>query len=124
MICMAASELHGKQRAAGEIGSIQAVRVEVACATPEKQRIIELNVPCGTTAREAVKQSDIQGEFPGLDISACAIGVFGEVVADNQPLKENDRVEVYRPLMNDPREARRLLANRGATMGGKGSAKE
>ncbi len=116
---MAASELQGKPRSAGKIGSSQAISVEVACATPEKQRIIELNVPCGTTAREAVKQSEIQDEFPGLDISACAIGVFGEVVSDSEQLKEGDRVEIYRPLINDPRDTRRSLAERGSTMGGK-----
>ena len=120
---MARRKLTGGLAAADENGSSQTISVEVACATPEKQRIIELNVPCGTTAREALQQSTIHEEFPGLDISACAIGVFGDVVADNQPLKENDRVEVYRPLINDPREARRTLANKGATMGGKGSAK-
>ena len=95
------------------------VSIEVACATPEKQLIIKLEVPPGTGARAAVELSAIQEEFPQLDIQGCAIGVFGEVVNEEYPLKDHDRVEVYRPLINDPRDKRRSLAARGSTMGGR-----
>jgi hypothetical protein len=97
----------------------QLISVEVACALPEKQLIIKLEVPLGTGARAAVELSAMQEEFPQLDIRRCAIGVFGEVVKEDHPLKQDDRVEVYRPLINDPREARRSLAARGSTMGGR-----
>ena len=93
------------------------MRVEVACATPDKQRIIELDVPHGTRARAAVEMSAIQDEFPQLDIANSVIGIFGEVVAEDRELKERDRVEIYRPLINDPRDARRSLAAQGSTMG-------
>jgi len=97
----------------------QKINIEVACATPEKQRLISIQVPQGTSAREAIELSGIEKEFPQLDIPNCAIGVFGEVVQEDHPLKPDDRVEVYRPLINDPREARRELAARGSTMGGR-----
>ena len=95
------------------------ISVEVACALPEKQLIIKLEVPLGTGARAAVELSALQKEFPQLDIQRCAIGVFGEVVNEEYPLKDHDRVEVYRPLINDPRDTRRSLAARGSTMGGR-----
>ena len=93
------------------------ISVEIACATPEKQLIIKLDVPPGTSARKAVELSAIQKDFPNLDIPNSPIGVFGEVIADGQQLNEHDRVEIYRPLKNDPRDTRRNLAARGATMG-------
>ena len=97
------------------------ISIEVACATPEKQLIIKLEVPPGTGARAAVELSAIQEQFPQLDVRQSAIGIFGEVVNDDHPLKQDDRVEIYRPLINDPRDARRFLAARGATMGGRAS---
>ena len=100
----------------------QLISVEVACALPEKQLIIKLEVPLGTGARAAIELSAMQEEFPQLDIRHCAIGVLGEVVKEDHPLKQDDRVEVYRPLINDPREARRKLAARGSTMGDRGSS--
>jgi putative ubiquitin-RnfH superfamily antitoxin RatB of RatAB toxin-antitoxin module len=105
-----------------EMAGTRMINVEVACATPEKQRIVELSVPYGTCARTAVEMSAIQGEFPQLDISGSAIGVFGEVVQDDHLLEQHDRVEIYRPLLNDPRDARRSLAARGSTMGVRATA--
>jgi putative ubiquitin-RnfH superfamily antitoxin RatB of RatAB toxin-antitoxin module len=95
------------------------ISVEVACALPEKQLIIKLEVPLGTGVRKAIELSGIEKEFPQLDIPNSAVGIFGEVVKDTHPLKKGDRVEIYRPLINEPRETRRILAAKGATMGGK-----
>ena len=94
------------------------IKIEVACALPDKQRIVRLDVESGCSARAAVEQSKIQEEFPDLDIANCQLGVFGLVVEDSQRLCSGDRVEVYRPLINNPRDSRRALAARGATMGG------
>lgn len=95
------------------------LHVEVACALPERQRIISLEVPAGTSARQAVILSGIQRDFPELSVASSALGVFGKVVEDDHTLRDGDRVEIYRPLARDPREARRLLAARGETMGRK-----
>jgi len=56
--------------------------------------------------------ADLQHEFPGLDVNALPLGIFGEAVADDCVLRAGDRVEIYRPLANDPRELRRLQAER------------
>ena len=99
------------------------IKIEVACALPDKQRIVCLDVEPGCSARAAVEQSKIQEAFPDLDIANCQLGVFGLVVEDSQRLYAGDRVEVYRPLINNPRDSRRALAARGATMGvAKGSS--
>jgi putative ubiquitin-RnfH superfamily antitoxin RatB of RatAB toxin-antitoxin module len=94
------------------------IRIEVACALPDKQRIVCLDAEPGCTARAAVEHSNIQQEFPELDIANCQLGIFGLVVDEGQCLSAGDRVEVYRPLINNPRDSRRALAARGATMGG------
>lgn len=87
------------------------LRVEVVYATPQRQWLIELEVPPGTSAGEAIRMSGILEEIPGLDTTN--IGVFGEVVVPGHRLRSGDRVEIYRPLAADPREARRRLAGKG-----------
>jgi putative ubiquitin-RnfH superfamily antitoxin RatB of RatAB toxin-antitoxin module len=60
-------------------------------------------------------------QFPDLDVLNCPIGVFGKEVAPDYAVQAGDRVEIYRDLLHDPREARRLLASRGNTMGKRSS---
>ena len=93
------------------------IKVEVACALPEHQKILRIDVPEGTTARGAIELSGLQAEFPEVDMASSALGVFGSAVADTHVLKAGDRVEVYRPLLNNPRDERRKLAARGEVMG-------
>ncbi|WP_240537179.1 RnfH family protein [Marinomonas flavescens] len=89
------------------------IRVEVAYALPEKQKIIALDVEEGCTVREAILRSNINTFFPGLNLDAVKVGIFGKAVknADTQALKEGERVEIYRELTVDPKQAR---ANRAA----------
>ena len=91
--------------------------VEVAYALPEKQLIVPLQVPLGTTVLEAVLLSRIADEFKDLDPQQCKIGIFGQVVDPGLALRDGQRVELYRPLRADPREVRRQLAADGKTMG-------
>ena len=93
------------------------VRIEVAIALPQRQRIVALEVPAGTTARRAVELSGVADTFPEVDINNCSLGVFGRVIADSYNVTAGDRVEIYRPLLNEPREARRTAAAQGRTMG-------
>ncbi|QMT39783.1 RnfH family protein [Neisseria shayeganii] len=81
--------------------------IEVAYAAPGKQRLLAFQVACGTTARQAVLQSALAAEFPDVDFAAAPIGIFGKKVANDTPLRQHDRVEVYRPLLIDPKENRR-----------------
>lgn len=93
--------------------------VEVAYALPEKQKIVALTVEPGTTARQAVERSGIEREFAGLDLAAAPLGIFGQALgskgledAEHYVLKPRDRVEIYRPLIADPKEARRKRADK------------
>ena len=85
-------------------------RIEVAYALPERQRVIELEFEEGMTAGDAVRRSGICSEFPQLAAGALTLGVYGEVVAETRVLRPGDRVEIYRELAVDPRDARRRRA--------------
>lgn len=93
------------------------IRVEVAYALPEKQTLLSLSVPAGTTALEAVEQSGILVSFPQIDVNTDKMGVFSQVLGTkglddpaSYKLRERDRVEIYRPLIADPKEVRRRRA--------------
>jgi len=88
------------------------IRVEVAYALPHKQVLLELHVPEGTTALEAAQQSGVAGQFDGVDLDNGTLGIFGQVVAPAQVLRDGDRVEVYRALIADPKEVRKARAER------------
>ncbi|WP_296935251.1 RnfH family protein [uncultured Marinobacter sp.] len=84
------------------------MQVEVAYARPDRQEIVPVNVPEGTTALEAAKLSGITDIFPEIDPDTIDMGVFGKVIKDPAAhvLREGDRVELYRPLKIDPKQAR------------------
>ena len=88
------------------------IRVEVAYALPHKQAILPLDVPPGTTVLAAARQSGITDKFEGIDLDNAKFGIFGAVVAPTQVLAEGDRVEIYRPLVADPKEVRKARAAR------------
>jgi uncharacterized protein len=84
--------------------------VEVVYALPGAQDLIELRVPPGTTARKAIAQSGILQRYPQIDLAADKVGIFGRVVELDLVLEEGDRVEIYRPLRAEPKDARRQRA--------------
>jgi uncharacterized protein len=88
------------------------IPVEVAYALPHKQAILSLQVAEGTTAIDAVRQSGIARQFEGLDLENARLGIFGKVVGAQTVLKAGDRVEIYRPLVADPKEVRKARAAR------------
>jgi putative ubiquitin-RnfH superfamily antitoxin RatB of RatAB toxin-antitoxin module len=90
--------------------------IEVAYAKPEKQQILRVEVPEGTTAFEAAMQSGIVSVFPEIDLEAVAMGIFGKVkkAPVTHQLREGDRVELYRPLKIDPKQARLNRARKKA----------
>lgn len=99
-------------------GSVPHVmRCEVVFATPAKQVLLSVQVNAGTTAIEAVRLSGIAAEFPGEDFSTPDLGVFSRPVKPSHVLEDGDRVEIYRPLLADPKEVRRALAALGQTIG-------
>ena len=91
------------------------INVEVAFALPDEQKIVALKVEEGCTAYEAVVRSKIVEYFPQIDPESDPMGSFGKAIRDprSEVLKEGQRVEIYRPLIIDPKTAR---ANRAAKM--------
>jgi hypothetical protein len=87
--------------------------IEVAYATPKKQIILECEVDTGTTPRQVVKASGINHHFPEIDLENCELGVFGKAIAAGYELNDGDRIEIYRPLLADPKEVRRQRAAKG-----------
>ncbi len=90
--------------------------IEVAYATPAKQIILECEIDSGTSARDAVKKSGIDQHFPEIDLESCDLGVFGKAIAADYELQSGDRIEIYRPLIADPKEVRRRRAAQGLKM--------
>jgi putative ubiquitin-RnfH superfamily antitoxin RatB of RatAB toxin-antitoxin module len=89
------------------------IRVTVAYSpAPREVDLTELTLPPGTTLREALAASGLEARHPGLDIAALKVGVWGKLRAPDAPLVDGDRVELYRPLQVDPKEARRQRSRR------------
>jgi uncharacterized protein len=86
------------------------IEIEVACATPRRQLVVSLSVPAGCTVGEAVERSGLLRQFPELDPGQCKMGVFGSLRKPEDPVQAGDRVEIYRPLLADPKQARRQRA--------------
>ena len=86
------------------------IPVEVAYALPDKQEIVMLEVQPGTTAAQAAAQSGIEKQFPGLQLEGAKLGIFGKAIKSDHVLHAGDRVEIYRPLIADPKEVRKKRA--------------
>lgn len=86
--------------------------VEVAYALPHKQKIVTLNVPEGTSMLDAVRVSGMDQHFPELDLESAPLGIFGKAVPKpaERVLQSGERVEIYRPLIADPKEVRKQRA--------------
>ena len=84
--------------------------VEVAYARPDEQVIIPLNVTPGTIVKTAILESGILERFPEIDLLNSKVGIFGKLGKLDKVLSEGDRVEIYRPLIADPKAARKKKA--------------
>jgi hypothetical protein len=92
------------------------ITVEVAYALPHEQLIIPLKVHAECTAEEAVKLSGILQKFPDIDANALQLGIFGKLAKNDTALRQMDRVEIYRPLIADPKAVRKQRAADGKIM--------
>lgn len=88
----------------------QTIRVEVVLAMPDSQELVTLDVAGGSTVGEAIAQSGLPEMFEGFELNPDMVGVFGQKVSLDQMLQDGDRVELYRPLIADPKEVRRQRA--------------
>lgn len=101
------------------VASRECIEIEVAWAEPRRQWLRSLSVVVGTTARQAVEQSGIEQDWPEVDVRTAPLGVFSRRLdgrlasaAEEYELQSGDRVEIYRPLEIDPKQARRRRAAR------------
>lgn len=93
----------------GEAG----IGITVAYALAERQFLRELTVPTGTTVAAAIRLSGLPEEFPDIDRAAMPVGIFGRIVRPDEVLRAGDRIEIYRKLLLDPKEARRRRDSKG-----------
>jgi putative ubiquitin-RnfH superfamily antitoxin RatB of RatAB toxin-antitoxin module len=84
------------------------IKVEVAYATPDKQVILEVDVLPNSTIEDAIQASQILQQFPEIDLATAQVGIFSKRAELTDRLQPRDRVEIYRSLTIDPKEARRL----------------
>ncbi len=102
--------------AEGGDSGIEKIKVEVAYALPHEQVILETMINAGGTVDDAIKHSGILVLYPEIDLAVNKVGVFGKVTKRSTVLREGDRVEIYRPLIADPKEVRRKRAAEGKQM--------
>ena len=93
-----------------EHANAELITVEVAYALPDEQVILSLEVPDDTTVEQAVKRSGILERYPQIDLDNDKVGIFGKICKLNATLSTKDRIEIYRPLIADPKESRRQKA--------------
>lgn len=90
------------------------IEVEVVYALPDLQRVVRLSLPEGSTVAQAIEVSGLLEDLPALDPVNAAIGIFGRLVPLSRQLSGGDRVEIYRPLMTDPKQTRRERAKQAS----------
>ena len=88
------------------------IEVELVYALAREQTLQTLRVPAGTRVGEAIERSGVRARHPELATGALKVGIFGRRVALSAILREFDRIEIYRPLIADPKQARRARARR------------
>lgn len=92
------------------------ILVEVAYALPEQQVILPVKLPAGSNVEGAIQQSGILTKFPEINLAENKVGIFGKLSKLDAELRNRDRVEIYRPLIADPKEVRRQRAEAGKMM--------
>lgn len=94
----------------------ESINVEVVYALPERQEVIRLRLPEGSTIQQAVAASGLLQKHPEIDPAASKLGIFGKLSKADTALRDRDRVEIYRPLIADPKEVRKQRAAEGKAM--------
>lgn len=92
------------------------INIEVVYALPHEQALLRQQVPAGTTVIQAVQASGLLQKYPEIDLATSKLGIFGKLTKPDTELREKDRIEIYRPLIADPKEVRRKRAEEGKVM--------
>ncbi|HWS12615.1 MAG TPA: RnfH family protein [Rhodocyclaceae bacterium] len=94
----------------------ETLHVEVVYALPQRQELVKLMLPIGSTLQQAVEASGLPQRYPEIDLAKLKLGVYGKLSKPDALLRERDRVEIYRPLIADPKEVRKKRAEEGKAM--------
>lgn len=92
------------------------IHVDVVYALADRQKVVQLVLPAGTTVQQAIERSGLMMEFPEIDLSRNKLGIWNKLAKADAALRDKDRVEIYRPLIADPKEVRRQRAAEGKVM--------
>lgn len=104
--------------------SATTINVEVVYALPGQQSLLQVQLAEGAMVEDAIRQSGVLEAFPDIDLAKNKVGIFSKLVKLDETLRDKDRVEIYRPLIADPKEVRRKRAEEGKVTkkGGGGAA--
>jgi putative ubiquitin-RnfH superfamily antitoxin RatB of RatAB toxin-antitoxin module len=92
------------------------LKVEVVYALAERQDIARLTLPAGVSVQQAIEASGFLQKYPEIDLTKNKLGVFAKLAKADTVLRDRDRVEIYRPLIADPKEVRKQRAAEGKVM--------
>ncbi|MBU0593120.1 MAG: RnfH family protein [Gammaproteobacteria bacterium] len=94
----------------------EAIQIEITYALPHDQALLTRKLPSGVTAEQAIRESGLLEKHPEIDLGKNKIGIFGKLAKLDTVLRDKDRVEIYRPLIADPKEVRKQRAEEGKAM--------
>lgn len=94
----------------------ETLNIEVVYARSEKQEVVPLKLSPGATVKQAIESSGLLGKYPEIDLTKNKVGVFAKLSKLDTALRDHDRVEIYRPLIADPKEVRKQRAAEGKVM--------
>ena len=92
------------------------IRIEVAYALLSQQVLLQVLLPRGVTVEDAIHRSGVLVQFPEIDLVRNKVGIFSRLVKLDEIVRDKDRIEIYRPLIADPKEVRRQRADAGKSM--------
>ena len=96
-----------------EAGDMAKMHIEVIFALPREQHVINVELPEQSTVEDAIRASKIMEKYPDIDFEVNKTGIFGKPAKRDAVLHPGDRVEIYRPLIGDPKEIRKQRAKKG-----------
>lgn len=99
-----------------ETAMAEMLNIEVCYALPNKQELISLKLPAGATVQQALEASGLLAKYPDIDLKKNKFGIFAKLSKLDASLRDRDRVEIYRPLIADPKEVRKQRAAEGKVM--------
>jgi putative ubiquitin-RnfH superfamily antitoxin RatB of RatAB toxin-antitoxin module len=88
------------------------IRVEIVYAQPQRSIAKSLSLPPGALIADALKLAAQADDFQDMDLASATVGIFGQVASRDRPLQDGDRIEIYRPLLEEPKLARRTRAKK------------